>query len=69
VIARLLHAGGHLALTTSLVDDDTDFETWWYARDETHVSFYRPETMACIGARFGWELLELSQGVALFVSR
>jgi hypothetical protein len=68
-IARLLHPGAYLAVTTAFVNDDIDFETWWYARDETHVSFYRPQTMEWIGARFGWELLELSDGGALFVSR
>lgn len=58
-----------LALTTSLVDEATDVATWWYARDETHVSFYRRETLEWIALQFRWELLDVSTGSALFVSR
>jgi SAM-dependent methyltransferase len=69
IIARLLRPGSLLAFTTALAHDGTDFSTWWYARDETHVSFYRRETLAWIAERFGWELTEVSAGGVLFVSR
>ena len=69
VMARLLRPGSWLAITTALVDDGTDFATWWYARDETHVSFYRPKTVAWIAERFDWDLVDLSASGALFGSR
>ncbi|MDQ2668158.1 MAG: class I SAM-dependent methyltransferase, partial [Gemmatimonadota bacterium] len=31
----LLRPGGMLGVMTSLLDADTDFETWWYRRDIT----------------------------------
>jgi hypothetical protein len=68
-VARLLRPGSYLAVTTALANDETDIAAWWYARDETHVSFYRRETMAWIAGRFGWELVDVSAGGALFVSR
>jgi SAM-dependent methyltransferase len=68
-IARLLRPGSFFAITTALADHDTDLATWWYARDETHVSFYRRETLAWIGDRFGWALLDVTPGGALFVNR
>lgn len=67
-LARLLRPGGCLAVTTLLVGDETDLASWWYARDETHVSLYRRETMAWIAHQFGLELLDLTEGAALFVS-
>lgn len=69
IIARLLRPGSLLAVSTLLVDDTTDFSTWWYARDETHVSFYAGDTLAWIAEWFNWELTDLSPGGALFVSR
>jgi SAM-dependent methyltransferase len=68
-IARLLRPGSWLAVTTLVAADDTDFASWWYARDETHVSFYRRETFAWIARRFRWTLVEVSASGALFVSR
>jgi 2-polyprenyl-3-methyl-5-hydroxy-6-metoxy-1,4-benzoquinol methylase len=69
IIARLLRRGSLLAVSTALIDDGTDFSTWWYARDETHVSFYRRKTLAWIAERFHWELSDVSANGALFVSR
>lgn len=68
-MASLLRSGSWLAIATSLVNDETDLATWWYARDETHVSFYRRETLVWISEYFGWELTDQSPMGALFVSR
>lgn len=63
---RLLRPGGVLGVMTLMLVDDAVFAAWWYRRDPTHVSFYRPETMAWIGARFGWQLDLPHPTVALF---
>lgn len=68
-IALLLRPGSWLAITTAVVHDETDLATWWYARDETHVSFYRRETLVWIAEQFRWELADDSAMGALFVSR
>jgi hypothetical protein len=42
------------------------FEEWRYARDPTHVSLYRPDTLRWIAVRHGWALELPARGVALF---
>lgn len=67
----ILRPGGWLAVMTEMVTAETAgdaeaFAGWRYARDPTHVSFYRPRTMAWIAARHGWTLEMVGRNVALF---
>jgi hypothetical protein len=62
----LLRPGGWLGLTTGFITKGIDFETWWYARDPTHVAFYAPETLRWIAGRFAWDLEVPGENVALF---
>jgi SAM-dependent methyltransferase len=62
----LLRPGGWLGIMTEILRDDDAFTGWRYARDPTHVCFYRPETMAWIAARFGWSIEAPSRNVTLF---
>jgi 2-polyprenyl-3-methyl-5-hydroxy-6-metoxy-1,4-benzoquinol methylase len=43
-ILKLLEKDGLLILQTQFAQDAKHFETWWYARDPTHVSFFREST-------------------------
>jgi 2-polyprenyl-3-methyl-5-hydroxy-6-metoxy-1,4-benzoquinol methylase len=59
VFARLDHliaSGGTLGVLTGILEDDAVFPAWWYHRDPTHISFYRPETLTWIATRHGWSL-------------
>lgn len=62
----LLRRPGWLGVMTRVLEDDTAFADWWYVRDPTHVSFYRPETLAWIAEAHGWRLEMPSPSVALF---
>ncbi|MBI5201901.1 MAG: class I SAM-dependent methyltransferase, partial [Elusimicrobia bacterium] len=62
----LLKPGGILGAMTGVLEDDAAFAGWWYRGDFTHIAFYRPETLAWISRRFGWELARPSRDVALF---
>ena len=62
----LLKPGGLLGATTCVLEDDAAFADWWYRKDFTHVAFYRPETLAWIGASFGWSLSRPSRDAFLF---
>jgi hypothetical protein len=53
----LLKPGGHLGLMTLLVEPHTDFATWYYRRDPTHVVFYSRATFEWIAHRFGFSEL------------
>lgn len=62
----MLRPGGWLGVMTEILDDDSRFTGWRYARDPTHVSFYRAETMRWIADRFGWRLHAPARNVVLF---
>ncbi len=62
----LLKRPGWLAVMTQVLYDDAGFADWWYVRDPTHVAFYRPETLAWIAGRWGWELEMAGETVAIF---
>lgn len=62
----LIRPGGWLGVMTLLLTPETDFRTWFYARDPTHVAFYRPGTLRWIARRFGWSLETDGVRVALF---
>jgi hypothetical protein len=51
-------------MTTFLADDD-GFATWWYAKDPTHIAFYKEETLRWLAGSKGWELELLPRGAAL----
>lgn len=65
---RMLRPGGWLAVMTGIFDGDRDFAGWRYAREASHVCFYRPETMAWIAGRFGYRMLVPHPNVRLFQS-
>ena len=61
----LLRPGGCLLVMT-IWADERNFKSWRYARDVTHVCFYRRRTIQWIADRFGYRLNVLRRGVALF---
>jgi hypothetical protein len=65
-LQRLLWPGGCLGVMTPLLMDDCVFESWYYARDPTHVCFYRPATMHWLAERHGWTVSFPSRNVILF---
>ncbi len=53
LLKRLLNPGGYLVIRTELYTGSTDFVSWWYAKDTTHINFFRLTTMIRVA-----ELLE-----------
>lgn len=53
----LLKPGGRLGLMTEQCSTDTDFSTWHYRRDPTHVAFYSEATLRWIARRFAFDKL------------
>jgi hypothetical protein len=62
----LLRDDGRLGLMTELLRPDTVLERWRYARDPTHVCFYRERTLRWLAGRFGWTIEYLEGNVAIF---
>ena len=65
-LASLLKPAGVLGVMTRLHDADTNFETWWYRRDITHVCFYSVATMRWLAEHRGWQLSVPAINVGLF---
>ncbi|MQA88961.1 MAG: methyltransferase domain-containing protein [Gemmatimonas sp.] len=63
---RMLRPGGWLAVMTELYIEEPAFEHWRYARERTHVCFYRPDTMSWLGKRYGWSVTNPHRNVFLF---
>jgi SAM-dependent methyltransferase len=65
LLDRLLRPDGLLAVMTTFLADDDGFATWWYAKDPTHIAFYKEETLRWLAGSKGWELELLPRGAAL----
>ena len=58
----LLNQNGYLLIQTQFRTMDLqDFFTWWYTRDETHVSFYNLNTFEVIKELFHLEIIKTNQ--------
>jgi len=66
LLAGLLKPGGRLGVMTQLRSDEIEFESWYYAREISHVAFYSTATMAWVGERFGWWVEMLGKDVVVF---
>lgn len=62
----LLAPRGVLAIMTSVVTTETDFATWHYRRDPTHVAFYSPASLAYIASRYGYTMARPHPNVVIF---
>ena len=65
-LTHLLKPGGWLAIMTSLLLPDTDFNAWYYKTEPTHVMFYTPKTMEHIASKFGLVIKYIQSPVIIF---
>ena len=42
---KMLNTGGTLAIMTKMINDQTDFASWYYKDDPTHICFFSQQTM------------------------
>lgn len=54
----LLKNGGALVLMTLLVNEKTEFESWFYRKDPTHVVFYSEKALIWIKEKIGFTSIE-----------
>lgn len=66
---RLLRPGGWLGVMTEMLQEGQGLEGWRYARDPTHVCFYRVHTMKWIASHFEWSAEFPQRNVVLFRKR
>ncbi len=67
-INKLLKKNRLLALMTLIYDpNSTEFRSWFYRKDPTHIFFYQERTIEYLCETFAWELEYTSERV--FISR
>ncbi|VVM25363.1 hypothetical protein BSPWISOXPB_3418 [uncultured Gammaproteobacteria bacterium] len=64
----LLKKGGVLAIMTQMITKETDFSTWYYKNDPTHIFFFSEKTMRYLAQQWGVKIKFFANNVALFVS-
>lgn len=59
-LTKLLKVNGSLGFVTQLFQDETNFSTWYYRLDPSHVCFFSKKTFAWIQSKFGFKRLHIS---------
>jgi hypothetical protein len=58
-------SGGWLGIMTSFLTTDDAFESWYYRRDPTHVTFYSEKTFEVIAEQRNWDYEIKSKDIVL----
>ncbi len=67
LLYSLLHPKGKLYCKTVLFNESTtNFESWWYKNDPTHVFFYTVGTLHWIKENFGYESVVITKNLITF---
>lgn len=61
-----LKSSGSFGIMTSLHTADIDFAAWHYIRDDTHVVFFAPETMAWLSEKWHATIEMVEPNVVIF---
>ena len=65
LLFSLLKPQGILGVMTKLLKDETDFPTWFYRNDTTHVSFYTKKTWEWISRHWHAEIITLDDNIVI----
>ena len=57
-LCGILKDDGILAIGTNMWNSKTDFKTWHYLTDPTHISIYNKQTVTCLAEIFGLKTVE-----------
>lgn len=57
-IKKILKQEGYLIIMTDKWKSLEQFKNWYYAKDNTHVTFYHEESLQFIAEKFGFEQIE-----------
>ena len=67
LLHNLLVDGGKLFCMTDLYEDHTEFGSWYYKNDVTHVFIYRIETLLYIKEKLGFQDVKVEGRLSTFV--
>lgn len=64
-----LNPGGKIYISTTLATDETDFTTWHYIKDETHINIFSVKTWSWIEKHYGIVLEKVEKDLSIFCKR
>lgn len=64
-LLALLKCDGKIYIHTRLYDEATDFKTWWYQRDITHISFFNIKTFEYLASKYNLNLEQINEFIVL----
>ncbi len=62
----MLNKNGVLAIMTKMINEKTDFKSWYYKDDPTHICFFSKNTMQYLARMWAAKLKFYGNDVALF---
>lgn len=67
-IAGLIRPGGWFGVMTGIVTPEIEaqLDSWWYARDPTHVCLWRSATLEWVAEQFAWSMERISDTVVIY---
>jgi SAM-dependent methyltransferase len=66
LLRKMLGENGKLYCMTSIYNEKTDFKTWQYKNDPTHVFFYHKDTLNYISENFGFTSVKIENNLIVF---
>ncbi len=66
LLRKMLDENGKLYCMTSIYNEKTDFKTWQYKNDQTHVFFYQKDTLGFISDNFGFPNVKIKNNLIVF---
>ena len=54
MLKKCMKPGARLYLNTHMIPSEVDLNNWYYAKDPTHIFFYRPQTFEYIKKTYGF---------------
>jgi len=59
-IVEMLNPDGYLAVMTLFLNEEIDFQKWWYRRDPTHVTFYKVKTFEYLADKYNMKIQKIN---------
>ena len=63
---KMLNTGGTLAIMTKMINDQTDFASWYYKDDPTHICFFSQQTMEYLAKTWSSRVQFYGHDITLF---
>jgi hypothetical protein len=57
LLVSLVLPGGLLGIMTQFLNEDIDYDKWWYKNDPTHIGFYNEKSVSYLASKYQLEII------------